>query len=119
MITYQRALLKYVIGFLIAGALTLLAYGIVVSKVFDAQWLTALVIFLLAGLQLGVQMVFFLHLRSSDNPRWKTYSFAFAVLTVLIVVLGSLWIMTHLNYRMGMSGPAMDQYMTEQNREGF
>jgi len=38
---------------------------------------------------------------------------------MLVIVIGSLWIMQNLDYRMGMSGEAMNEYMKEQNKKGF
>jgi hypothetical protein len=37
----------------------------------------------------------------------------------MIIVVGSLWIMKNLDYRMGMSSEAMNEYMKTQNTKGF
>jgi cytochrome o ubiquinol oxidase subunit IV len=52
----------------------------------------------LAITQLFVQLVFFLHLDRESKPRWNLAVLAFAVVVVVILVGGSLWIMTNLNY---------------------
>lgn len=55
----------------------------------------------LAGLaltQLFVQLVFFLHLDSESKPRWNNVVLGFAAIVVVVLVGGSIWIMTNLNY---------------------
>lgn len=51
--------------------------------------------------QLLVQLIFFLHLGRGSNVRWNILVFLFATLVILIVVIGSLWIMNNLDYNMG------------------
>ena len=63
-----------------------------------------------AVLQLVVQLVFFLHI--GRGSALKAVTFAFAILVVLIVVVGSIWIMNNLNYSMmRMSPDQMQLYM--------
>jgi cytochrome o ubiquinol oxidase subunit IV len=56
--------------------------------------------------------VFFLHLGRETRPRWKLAVFLFMLGVILILVFGSLWIMTNLNYRM--MPKQMVQYMNSQ-----
>lgn len=63
---------------------------------FIAVWL----ILGLAVIQLCAQLVFFLHLGREQKPRWNLNAFLITLSLVLIVVIGSLWIMNHLNYNM-------------------
>jgi cytochrome o ubiquinol oxidase operon protein cyoD len=58
------------------------------------------VIVTLALIQLFIQLVFFLHLDRGSKPRWNLGILAFAILVVVIIVFGSLWIMANLNYNM-------------------
>ena len=53
----------------------------------------------LAVVQAAAQLIFFLHVGEEPHPRWESLIFAFMVLMLLIVVLGSLWIMYNLDYR--------------------
>ncbi len=53
---------------------------------------------MLAVIQLFVQLIFFLHLDSESKPRWNASVLAFAATVVLILVLGSIWIMNSLDY---------------------
>lgn len=107
---------SYVIGFVLSVALTLLAYGLVVNHVPTGGWLIAAIV-MLAVVQLLVQLVFFLHLGHERLPRWNLLMLGFAVLIIVIVAGGSLWIMNHLNYNMTMPGVDTNTYM--RNHEGI
>jgi len=51
----------------------------------------------LAIAQMGVHLVFFLHLATGPNTN-NVLALAFGVLIVLLVIVGSLWIMANLNH---------------------
>ncbi|MEX2014705.1 MAG: cytochrome o ubiquinol oxidase subunit IV [Candidatus Saccharimonadales bacterium] len=91
---------SYVLGFAYSIILTLTAYYLVVNNVFSG-WTIVFIILALAVFQLGVQLFYFLHLDQERKPRWNMITFLFAVQTVLIVVLGSVWIMVNLSYHHG------------------
>ena len=113
------SLKKYIIGFLASIALTLLAYNLVVGEIINGLTLL-LMIGGLALTQMIVQLVYFLHLPDEMKPRYKLLSFGFMVVILLIVVVGTLWIMHHLNYNMmDMSPNEKDQYMSSQKDKGF
>lgn len=90
---------NYVIGFVLSVILTLLAFIIVWQSLLDDMFLVSVLI-ILAVSQLYVQVTFFFNLNSEKKPKWNTMAFLFMMLIVLIVVLGSLWIMTSLDYNM-------------------
>jgi cytochrome o ubiquinol oxidase operon protein cyoD len=103
--------ISYVVGFVLSIATTLLAYFFVVNQLWPAEVLMYIVLGI-AIVQLVIQLVFFLHLGRGN--RWKVLTFLFAVLVVLVVVIGSLWIMHHLDYNMmKMTPEQMNQYMSE------
>jgi cytochrome o ubiquinol oxidase operon protein cyoD len=54
----------------------------------------------LAIAQMGVHLVFFLHITSGPDNTNNVLALAFGVLIVIIVVVGSLWIMFNLNDNM-------------------
>lgn len=105
-------LASYVVGFVLSLVTTLTAYGIVVK-----HWLTGnglvLALLSLALAQFVVQLLFFLHVGRETKPRWRFIMLLLALLVVLIVVLGSIWIMYNLNYRM-MPGE-MEEYLRQQD----
>jgi cytochrome o ubiquinol oxidase subunit IV len=103
----------YIIGFVSSVATTLIAYALVVNRV----WPTGVLIIVIAALavvQLAIQLIFFLHLGEEKGPRWKLVTFSFALIVVGILVVGSLWIMDNLNYNMMHFTPAQqDQYLKD------
>lgn len=103
---------SYVVGFVLSVIITLMAYIFVVNQLWSKEVLTY-VVMALAIVQLVVQLVFFLHLGRGSN--WKLITFLFALLVVVIIVWGSIWIMDNLDYNMmHMSPEQMHEYM-EQN----
>jgi len=54
----------------------------------------------LAIAQMGVHLVFFLHITTGPDNTNNVLALAFGVLIVFLVVVGSLWIMTNLNDNM-------------------
>ncbi|MDF0486636.1 cytochrome o ubiquinol oxidase subunit IV [Sphingomonas sp. H39-1-10] len=60
----------------------------------------------LAIAQMGIHLVFFLHITSGPDNTNNLLALAFGVLIVFLVVAGSLWIMSNLNANM-MPMPAM------------
>ena len=92
-------LTTYVLGYVLSLAFTITAYLLVVHKVLTTNWLIADITILALG-QFIVQMMCFLHLGVERRPRWKLVVFGLMVSIVLILVLGSIWIMNNLNYHM-------------------
>lgn len=111
----------YIAGFALSVALTLIAFALVKTHVdhqhgYPSDNFMMVSLLALAVLQLFVQMVFFLHIRRGSKPRWNAWAFAFAAVVVAILVIGSLWIMSNLNYRMMYSPSQINQYLKEQDR---
>lgn len=71
----------------------------------------ALIVFVLtlAVIQLFVQAYFFLHLGREAKPRWNTVFLLATIGLILIVVIGAIWIINHLNYNM--TPQQVDQYV--------
>ena len=106
--------ISYTIGFVLSIALTLSAFGLVVSNTLPSH-IEIFAVIILALAQLATQLFFFLHLGRESRPRWNSLVFYFALLIVLIVVIGSLWIMQNLDYNMNTMTPQqMDAYMIDQ-----
>ena len=62
----------------------------------------------LAIAQMGVHLVFFLHITTAPDSTNNVLALAFGVLVVLLVVAGSLWIMGDLSYNMAPAAESMD-----------
>jgi cytochrome o ubiquinol oxidase operon protein cyoD len=67
-------------------------------------------LFVLAIAQMGVHLVFFLHITTGPDNVNNVLALAFGVLIVFLLIVGSLWIMSHLNHNM----IPMDQMMQMQ-----
>lgn len=87
------------IGFALALALTLAAFGIVALGIGSATTILA-VIAVLAILQIIVQLRFFLHLDLSKSRREDLQLILFASLIIILMVGGSIWILWSLHMRM-------------------
>jgi len=103
---------SYVIGFGLSLLLTLTAYLLVTNHGASRHVLIGIVV-LLALVQFFVQIYYFLHLGAETKPRWKLAVFLSMTGVVLILVFGSLWIMTNLNNRQTI--PQQIQYMNNQD----
>jgi cytochrome o ubiquinol oxidase operon protein cyoD len=64
----------------------------------------------LAIAQMGVHLVFFLHITTGPDNTNNVLALAFGILVVALIVVGSIWIMGHLNQNM----MPMDQMMEMQ-----
>jgi cytochrome o ubiquinol oxidase subunit IV len=104
---------SYVAGFIFSLVLTGVAYGLVTRHALSHRSLLAAVAGL-AVVQLLVQLVFFLNLDQEGKPRWNLQVLLFAVLVVVIVVGGSLWIMYNLSYHMA-TPDQTNQYLQSQD----
>lgn len=114
--TEEGTMKSYVIGFVSSIALTLVAYFLAVNHVLNGYGLIVVLIEL-AILQFTAQLFLFLHFGKERSPRWKLLTLVIAIVVVLIVVLGSLWIIQSLNYNM--SPDRINKYMNQQVGEGF
>lgn len=97
--TGHGSVISYSAGFILSILLTIIPYCIVVYKLLTG-WLLVVAIIELAIIQLVIQLVFFLHLGTETKPRWNLLMFAATVSIILLVVIGSIWIMSHLSYNM-------------------
>jgi cytochrome o ubiquinol oxidase operon protein cyoD len=88
----------YMIGFFGSILLTGLSFFLVISKVLTGPALVYTII-ALALVQAIVQLLFFLHIGQEEKPNWEMIIFYFMVMVLLIIAVGSLWIMSDLNDR--------------------
>jgi len=90
---------SYVIGLGLAILLTLASFG---AAVMHWVWAPGLPVLLavLAIAQMGVHLVFFLHVSSSPDSANTVLALAFGIFVVGLVVFGSMIIMANLNDHM-------------------
>ncbi len=97
---WHGTLKSYLIGFLASFLLTAISFSLVITRLFSEQILIYTLISL-AIIQAIIQLLFFLHVGQGEGkPRWASIVFCFTVLILLIIVIGSIWVMQDLNERM-------------------
>lgn len=96
---WHGTLKSYIIGFIASLLLTAISFSLVITQALSGHALVYTIIGL-AVLQAIVQLLFFLHVGQEAKPRWETIIFCCTVLVLLIIIIGSLWIMHDLNERM-------------------
>lgn len=96
---------SYILGFALSVVLTFISFGVTVLHIdsehaFIGHEIIVGTVLALAVLQLFVQLMFFLHLGHEKGPRWNLVFLTSTISIFIIVVVGSMWIMNHLNYHM-------------------
>jgi len=92
-----HAIRGYLIGLVLATLLTGVSFYVAKSTL---VWQPSIPIALsvLAVAQMGVHVVFFLHITSGPDSINNVMALAFGLLIVMLLVFGSLWIMTQLDH---------------------
>ena len=94
--------IAYVIGLALALILTGVSFWAASTSVLWGPGVaTGLVVLAIA--QMGVHLVFFLHITSGPDNTNNVLALAFGVLIVFLVMIGTIWIMSHMNANMGVS----------------
>ena len=93
----SHAIRGYLVGLALATLLTCVSFYIAQSTL---VWQPSIPIALsvLALAQMGVHLVFFLHITSGPDSVNNVMALAFGLLIVILLVFGSLWIITHLDH---------------------
>jgi cytochrome o ubiquinol oxidase operon protein cyoD len=102
--------LSYVIGLGLALLLTAVAFWVASTSVLWGPGV-AVGLVVLAIAQMGVHLVFFLHITSGPDNTNNVLALAFGVLIVFLVMIGTLWIMANLDANMGPSEALMNLQM--------
>ena len=96
-------------GLALSIVLTVAAFALAGSHaVYEPSIPVALIVLAIA--QMGVHLVFFLHITTGPDNTNNVLALAFGVLVVFLIVLGSIWIMAHMSQNM----MPMDQLMQMQ-----
>jgi|ERR1700730_1210268 cytochrome o ubiquinol oxidase operon protein cyoD len=89
----------YTAGFILSVLLTAAAFGVVLTGALSGHN-ALMAIAALAFVQIVVHLVFFLHMNTSSAQKWNVMAFGFTVLTAVILIVGSLWIMHNVSMHM-------------------
>ena len=100
----------YVIGLALAILLTVASFAVVYTHlIWEPAIPAALVVLAIA--QMGVHLVFFLHLTTAPDNTNNVLALAFGVLIVFLVMIGTIWIMAHMNMNVGTPPELMNLQM--------
>jgi cytochrome o ubiquinol oxidase operon protein cyoD len=105
----QGGVLIYTIGLLLAALLTATSFWVTNTSLLWVPGI-ALGLAVLAIAQMGVHLVFFLHITTGPDNTNNVLALAFGILVVTLVIAGSLCIMQNLNSNM-MMPELMDLHM--------
>jgi cytochrome o ubiquinol oxidase operon protein cyoD len=108
-VSVKFRVLGYLTGLALAILLTATSFFVAGT---DLVWQPSIpvAIIVLAIAQMGVHLVFFLHITTGPDNTNNVMALAFGLLIVFLVIGGSLWIMANLNHNM----MPMDQLMQMQ-----
>jgi cytochrome o ubiquinol oxidase operon protein cyoD len=97
----QGGLFIYTIGLALAVILTATSFWVANTNLLWGPGI-ALGLAVLAIAQMGIHLVFFLHITTGPDNTNNVLALAFGVLIVALIISGSLWIMHNLNHNMMM-----------------
>jgi cytochrome o ubiquinol oxidase operon protein cyoD len=99
--------IAYVIGLGLALLLTGISFWVASTAVLWGPGVaTGLVVLAIA--QMGIHLVFFLHITTGPDNTNNVLALAFGVLIVFLVMIGTIWIMAHMNANMTVSPDMMN-----------
>lgn len=102
----REGIRTYVIGLVLAALLTVASFYVVRTPLIWGPAIpTALIVLAIA--QMGVHLVFFLHITTAPDNTNNALALAFGVLIVMLILFGSLWIMGNLDSRTMLPGDVM------------
>jgi cytochrome o ubiquinol oxidase operon protein cyoD len=87
-------------GSVLSILLTAVPFWLVMTGVLHSAAATALTIFALAIVQIVVHVACFLHVNPRSEGGWTLLAFLFTAIIVMITIIGSIWVMYHLNTNM-------------------
>ena len=95
----ETGVLVYTVGLLLAVILTAISFWVANTSLLWTPGVS-LGLTALAIAQMGVHLVFFLHITTGPESTNNVLALAFGVLIVFVVVVGSMWIIADLNQNM-------------------
>ena len=91
---------QYSIGFIVSVLLTIVPFYMAMNSDDFSRGVIVATIAITAVAQILVQLVFFLHMNSSSEQRWNVIAFIYTILTIAVLLVGSVWIMNYLHSNM-------------------
>jgi cytochrome o ubiquinol oxidase operon protein cyoD len=106
----SSGVLVYTIGLLLAVILTATSFWVANTSLLWGPGIR-LGLAVLAIAQMGVHLVFFLHIGTGPDSSNNVLAVAFGMLIVFLIVVGTLWIMSDLNTSMMPASDMMNMRM--------
>jgi cytochrome o ubiquinol oxidase operon protein cyoD len=95
----RREVGGYVTGLALAVVLTIASFWVPSTNFIYGPAL-AVALLVLAVAQMGIHLVFFLHITTDPDNTNNVMALAFGVLIVCLLVFGSIWVMINMNQNM-------------------
>ena len=96
----QGTFRSYMTGFVLSVILTAIPFWLVMGNVLNDTLLTSIVVMAFAAVQIVVHMIYFLHMNTKSEGGWTFISLAFTLTLVVVTLVGSIWIMYHMDRNM-------------------
>ncbi|MFH6785249.1 MULTISPECIES: cytochrome o ubiquinol oxidase subunit IV [Methylobacterium] len=100
------AIRSYLVGLALAALLTAVSFWLSYTHVIYGPVVNVALI-VLAIAQIGIHLVFFLHLTTAPDHINNALALAFGILVVVLLIGGTVWIMGHMNANMMPTGGTM------------
>jgi cytochrome o ubiquinol oxidase subunit IV len=84
---------QYIIGYLLSLILTIAAIWLTVAGVMGVGALVTTIL-ILAGLQILVQLFFFMHINEGEGPAYHVMALILGLIFTAVFIGGSIWIMS-------------------------
>ena len=91
---------SYVVGFILSVILTVIPFWVVMADVTDSVAWALFIIFGLGAAQILVHVHYFLHVSLQAEEGWQAMSIVFTGVILIIILVGSIWVMFHLHENM-------------------
>src|SRR6478672_8169542 len=90
----------YVKGFVLSVVLTAIPFWLVMGNILHDTILTSIVVMAFAAVQIVVHMIYFLHMNTKSEGGWTFLALLFTLTLVAITLVGSIWVMYHMDHNM-------------------
>jgi cytochrome o ubiquinol oxidase operon protein cyoD len=94
-----RGMRSYLVGLGLATLMTIASFWAAQTHVIYGPGVPVAIV-VLALAQMGIHLVFFLHITTAPDNTNNVLALAFGILIACLVIFGSLWIMANLNHNM-------------------
>lgn len=94
----EHSFWSHIIGFILSLILTYIALRLVLDGAMKPAALFT-VIFILAIIQIAIQLYFFMHITERIGPRYHVLGLMLGAVFVIAIVAGSIWIMSFGGYQ--------------------